>query len=138
MTYSDCWIDTLDDADFKALRELFASQWTTETKLSDNLCLLPPTPSPGNYWISILWVWAKKHALTVERVDELKIRVAVSRAQLLQFLDEVFWREEEAQDRSDREIIKHLRSVERVERLRAHARQCLRDDKTYFIVADEF
>lgn len=133
MTYSDCWISTVDDTEFQAL---LASH--DEKEWSGRLDLLPPALA-SDLWINIVRRWAARHTLAVEQVDSpLEIQVVVSRAQLLQFLDEVFWRREESQDREDRETLKHLKRVERVERLRGHALQFLRDDKTYLIVADEF
>lgn len=134
MTTSDCSIGTIDDAEFKALlhsEPLIKSGW------HHNLVWLPPRPI-GEYWKTVLYVWAKQHALVVEDVDELTIRVAVSRVQLLQFLDEVFWREEDAAFQREKEVLKHDKVVDRVERLRKHARECLRDDRTYLLEADEF
>jgi hypothetical protein len=92
--------------------------------------MLPPA-SANDYWINIVHRWASSHALAIEQTDPLEIQVAVSRGQLLQFIDDVFWRKEEARDREDRD-------VEKVERLRELAFQFLRDDETYLIVADEF
>jgi hypothetical protein len=132
MTYSDCWISTVDDTEFRAL---LTSQ--RDTEWDGRLDMLPPALA-DDYWINIVRRWAAGHALVVEQSDPLEIQVVVSRAQLLQFLDEVFWRKGEARDREEREILKHLRRVEKVERLRGHALQFLRDDKTYLILADEF
>jgi DNA-binding transcriptional regulator YdaS (Cro superfamily) len=132
MTYSDCWISTVDDTEFRAL---LSSQRDTEG--GERLDLLPPALA-NNYWINIVRGWAASHALAVEQSAPLGIQIVVSREQLLQFLDEVFWRKEEARDREQRETLKYLRRVEKVERLRGHALQVLRDDKTYLIVADEF
>ena len=128
MTYSDCWISTVDDTEFRAV---LTSQRDTERK--EKLHLLPPALANG-LWINIVREWAHRHNLAVERTGPLESQVAVSRAELLQFVDEIFWRKEEARDQEERET---LTRVERVERLRAHVDQFFRDDRTYLIVADE-
>src|SRR5947209_20585629 len=52
MTYSDCWISTVDDAEFRAF---LASQ--PDTEHAGRLDLLPPPPT-GGYWINIVHRWA--------------------------------------------------------------------------------
>jgi hypothetical protein len=119
MTYSDAWIDTIDDAEFDAfLRE----RRSHHTLREEQIFLLPPPPRPGTYWIKIVRDWAVVQSLAIEHVDPLTIRVRVSRAQLVRFIDNTFGPE----------------PVGKTAALRAHVCACLRDDRTYLIIADEF
>jgi hypothetical protein len=118
MTFSDAWIDTVDDDAFAA----FIKVHRAGTPREDKIFLLPSPPRPGNYWINILREWTAEQSLSVEYVDPLEIRVSVSRAQLLKFIDDTFGSE----------------AAGKVAKLRAHVRKHLRDDRTYLIVADEF
>jgi hypothetical protein len=119
VTYSDAWIDTIDDDEFAAFLK---ERRTHDTPLEGRIFLLPPPPRPGNYWINLVKEWTAKQGLPVEYVDPLEIRVAVSRTQLLKFIDDTFGSE----------------PAGKVAKLRAHVREHLRDDRTYLVVADEF
>jgi hypothetical protein len=119
MTYSDAWIDTVDDAEFDAL---IRERRSHHTPREEKIFLLPPPPRPGNYWINIVRDWAAAQSLAIEYVDPLTIRVRVSRAQLVRFIDNTFGPE----------------PVGKTAALRAHVRARLRDDRTYLIVAAEF
>jgi hypothetical protein len=121
MTYRDCWIDTIDDEEFKAL---IARQSGSEARRVNRIELLPSLPGTCHFWISIVKEWAAVENLSIEYVDPICIQVPVSRAQLQRFLDHVFGPE--------------MSLPQNLQNLRAHIRQHLRDDRTYLIVADEF
>src|SRR5258708_4254602 len=115
MTYSDCWIDTVDDEEFRAF---ITERASIDTPRVEKIFMLPPPPQP--YWINTVLDWAKAQGLPIGYSDGRTLaKVAVSRTQLLDFLDSTLGRES-------------------VPRLRAHVRDRLRDDRTYLIVADEF
>jgi hypothetical protein len=118
-TYSDAWIQTVDDPDFKALVD---SQSSMDTRRADKLYLLPPAPQPSRYSINIVRDWAKANGLAVEYVDHLEIQVHVTRQQLARFLEETYGPENESVTAP----------------LQRHVRERLRDDCTYLVVADEF
>ena len=136
MTSSDCHIGSLDDIEFNAFLKSVGSE---DTEWRQSLPWLPPTP-PGTFWNSILVVWARQHDLPVDDVDELTIRVRVSRTQLLRFVDEIFWPKDGGSTYGWRPIImiKDQEVINRLEILRKHLRERLREDKTYYIEADEF
>ena len=121
MTYSDCWIDTIDDGDFKAL---IAGQSGSDARRVNRIELLPSPPGMWHVWLPIVKEWASGENLSVDYIDPICIQVPVSRAQLQRFLDHVFGREPSL--------------PQNLQRLLAHVRQHLRDDRTYLIVADEF
>jgi hypothetical protein len=89
MTYSDCWIDTVDDDEFRAYK---AQQMAAdgETGRFGRLYVLPRPLGVSHYWLPIVKDWATERGLEIEWVDSAWIKVAVSRAQLQQFLEEVF------------------------------------------------
>jgi hypothetical protein len=74
------------------------------------------------YWLPIVKDWATERGLEIDWVDSAWIKVPVSRAQLEQFLEEVFGANPESPAAN----------------LAAHANKHFRDDKTYVIVAEEF
>ena len=119
MTYSDCWIDTVDDAAFKALVE---GQRGEEARRAQRIELLPSAPGQGHLWPPIVKEWAAEQSLPIHYVDPLCVQVPVSRAQLQRFLDDIFGPDPNAPP----------------QKLRAHLRDHLRDDRTHLIVADEF
>jgi hypothetical protein len=119
VTFSDCWIDTVDDEEFAALLK---ERRSPDLPLSERIFLLPRPPRPGNYWINLVREWAAAKALPVEHVDPLEIHVRVSRAHLLDFVEDTFGQE----------------PAGKVAALRAYLREHLRDDRTYLIAADEF
>ena len=115
MTYSDCWIDTVDDDAFKALV-------AGEHRRAHRIELLPSPPGSCHYWIPVVKEWAAEHSVPIHYIDPVWIQVPVSRAQLQRFLDDVFGPDPNAPP----------------QRLRVHVREHLRDDRTYLIVAEEF
>jgi hypothetical protein len=118
VTFSDAWVDTVDDDDFAALIQ---AQSTIDAKRADRLYLLPsPPPRAGEYWINVVKEWAVAHGLPIESFGPLEISVPVSRAQLLQFLDDVFGPEAATMP------------------LCRHVREHLRDDRQYLVTSDEF
>jgi hypothetical protein len=117
MTDSDAWLDTVDDEEFAAVLK---ERRSPDLPLAERIFLLPPPPRP--YWITRVREWAETKSLPVDQVDPLEIRVRVSRAQLLEFIEETFGPE----------------AAGKVAALRAHVRERLHDDRTYLIVADEF
>jgi hypothetical protein len=121
VTYSDCWIDTVDDEDFRVFK---AQQMRTdgETGRFGRLHVLPQPPDMSHYWLPVVKDWATERGLEIQWVDSAWIKVPVSRAQLQQFLDEVFETAPESP----------------VAKLQAHVSEHFRDDKTYVIVAEEF
>jgi hypothetical protein len=121
MTYSDCWIDTVDDGDFKAL---IAGQIGSDAHRVNRIELLPSPPGMCHLWPPIVKEWASEENLSIDYIDPICLQVPVSREQLLQFLDHIFGREPLLPPN--------------LQKLRAHIRQHLRDDRTYLIVADEF
>ncbi len=121
MTYSDCWIDTVDDTDFQVL---IAGQLGSDARRATRIELLPSPPGMCHLWLPIVRQWAAEENLNIVYVDPICIQVSVSRAQLQRFLDHIFGQE--------------LSLPQNLQRLRAHVQQHLRDDRTYLIVADEF
>src|SRR4051812_39061527 len=85
MTFSDAWIDTVDDDEFAAVLK---EERARDLPYAERIFKLPPPPSP--YWITVVRQWASSTGLTVEEVDPLESRARVSRAQLLRFLDDTF------------------------------------------------
>lgn len=134
MTSSDCHIGSLDDVEFNAFLKTAGSE---DTGWRQSLPWLPPTP-PGTFWNSVLVVWARQNALPLEDIDELTIRVWVSRSQLLRFVDEIFWPKSDGSTPASQQIISDQEIATRVETLRKQLRERLRDDKIYYIEADEF
>jgi len=110
MTYSSAWIEPGNDEDFAA----YLNQ-------SPRFGVLPPPPSP--YWINHVREWAARESLPVEHATLGELRVAVTRQQLLRFLDEKLDAPEADDSQSN---------------LRAHVERRLRDDRMYAIAADEF
>src|SRR5215467_13086697 len=84
MSFSDCWIDSVDDEDFLAY---VAEQKRLGVRRAHRLDLLPRLPAAQHYWIPVLQDWAASRGLPVEHVDPLWISVSVTRAQLLDFLN---------------------------------------------------
>jgi hypothetical protein len=121
VTYSDCWIDTVDGDEFRAFR---AQQTATdgETGRFGRPHVLPRPPGSSPYWLPIAKDWATERGLEIDWVDSVWIKVPVSRAQLQQFLEEIFATVPDSP----------------VASLQAHVRKHFRDDKTYIIVAEEF
>ncbi|HEY0523983.1 MAG TPA: hypothetical protein VGD08_11365 [Stellaceae bacterium] len=87
MTYSDFWIDTVDDDEFEAILK---KPRRLDTPREDKIHLMPPTPRPGSYWINVVGEWAAEQNLAIQYVDPIAIGVLVTRAQLLRFLDDTF------------------------------------------------
>ncbi|MGF6877402.1 hypothetical protein [Paraburkholderia sp. MM5477-R1] len=112
MTFSDAWIDSVDDEEFAA----FLTQ-------SPRFRVLPPPSSP--YWINHVRGWAKKEGLAIKYPgdDDLEIRVLVTRRQLVRFFDDMFGPLTSGADRST---------------LHGYVVDKCRDDRTYLIAADEF
>jgi hypothetical protein len=119
MTFTDCWIETPDDEDFRAN---VAEQKRLEVRRGLRLDLLPRLPAARHFWIPALQDWAAVQGLPVQSLDPLWIRVPVRRAQLLDFLDKTYGEH----------------GAHSLARLRAHFARHGCDGKTYFIVADEF
>ena len=119
MTYSDAWVDTIDDPEFRALID---SQSGTGSRRADKLFLLPHAPRPGDYLINVVREWAAANGLCVEHNGHLEIQVRVTRQQLARFLEETFGPERDSAAAP----------------LQRHVRERLRDDCTYLVVADEF
>jgi len=119
MTFSDCWISSVDDEEFK---DLIAAQQSAETRRANRLDLMPRCPGSSHYWLPLLKDWAAARDLPVHYVDPLWIEVPVSRALLLQFLEDTYGPDPDAA----------------VKRLRSHVWKSFRDDRNYLIVADEF
>ena len=117
MTYSDCWIDTIDDEEFKAFT---AERRSIGVPRREKIHILPPAPKPR--WITTVKDWAAAQGLPVNHNDPLEIQVPVSRDQLLAFLAEMF----------------PPGPTSPAEPLRAHAMNRFKNDCTYLIVADEF
>jgi hypothetical protein len=119
MTFTDCWIDTLDDDDFRAY---VAEQKRLDVRRGHRLDLLPRLPAAHHFWIPTLQDWATARGLAVQSIDPLWIRVPVTRAQLLDFLDKTYG-----------DV-----GIDSLARLRAYLAAHGHDGKTYLIVADEF
>src|SRR5690348_12586249 len=119
MTFSDCWIESVDDEDFSAY---VSEQKRLGVRRALRLDLLPRLPAAAHYWIPVLQNWAAARGLPVQHVDPLWIRVSVPRAQLLDFLYTTYG-----------EV-----GVDSLAQLRAYFGTRGRDDKTYLLVADEF
>ena len=51
MTYTDCWISTVDDDDFKAL---IAEQRKLDARRAHPINLLPRLPAASHYWLPIV------------------------------------------------------------------------------------
>ena len=68
MTYSDCWIDTVDDDEFRAFK---AQQTATdgETGRFGRLYFLPRPPGMSHYWLPIVKDWATERGLEIDWVD---------------------------------------------------------------------
>jgi hypothetical protein len=109
MTYSDAWLESPEDPDFDDFLE--------QTR---GLRVLPPPRLSNNYWINHLKHWAEKERLEIQYPDPLEIRVAVSKDQLLRFMDDMF------------------HAGEPVSFLKNHISEKCKDDVSYLIVADEF
>jgi hypothetical protein len=102
MTSSDCWIEAPEDAKLKKLCASLNLEAGRDAPYGFNHVLsLPSTSSPGSYWISELHVWARQQGLAVEGVHSLRIRVPVSRTQLLTFLGDMFWAEEDVEKKDN-------------------------------------
>lgn len=80
MTCSDCWIEPIDDPDFALARRLAG--------LEPGRYRLGPPPQP--YWINWVKDWAAARGLRLEVVGFLDIRVRVTRAQMLDFMQFVY------------------------------------------------
>jgi hypothetical protein len=93
-----------------------------ETGRFGRLYVLPRRPESSPYWLPIVQDWATELGLKIDWVDSAWIKVPVCRAQLQQFLEEVFGTAAESP----------------AAKLEAHVREHFRDDKTYVIVAEEF
>ncbi len=119
MTFSDCWIESVDDEDFLAY---VAEQKLLGVRRALRLDLLPRLPAAHHYWIPVLQDWAAACGLPIQHVDPLWIRVPVTRAQLLDFLHTIYG-----------EV-----GADSLAQLRAYFGARGRDGKTYLIVADEF
>src|SRR5271167_663650 len=119
MTFGDCWISAVDDQEFK---ELLAEKKNAEIRRANRIDLMPRSPASTHCWLPLLKDWAAARDLAVHYIDPLWIEVPVSRAQLLQFLDDTYGPDPDAG----------------VRRLRSHIWKSFRDDHTYLIVADEF
>jgi hypothetical protein len=119
MTFTDCWIETVDDEDYSAY---IAEQARLGVRRALRLDLLPRLPAAQHYWIPVLQEWAAARGLPVDYVDPLWIRVPVTRAQLMDFLDTIYGK----------------LGDDSLARLRTYFAGRSRDDKTYLLVADEF
>ena len=119
MTFSDCWISTVDDEEFK---KLVAEQNSAGVRRANRLDLLPRAPAHSHYWLPLLKEWATARDLPIHYVDPCWIEVSVSRALLLQFLDDTYGPDADGA----------------VGQLRSHIWKSFRPDRTYLIVADEF
>ena len=119
MTFSDCWIDSVDDEDFLAY---VAEQKWLGVRRALRLDLLPRLPAAHHYWIPALQEWAAARGLRVQHLDPLWIRVPVTRSQLLDFLHTIYG-----------EV-----GADSLAQLRVYFGAHGRDGKTYLIVADEF
>jgi hypothetical protein len=121
VTYSDCWIDTVDDDEFRA----YKAQQTAadgETGRFGRLHVLPRPSGMRHYWLPLVQDWATERGLEIHWVDSSRIKVRVSRVQLQQFLEEVFGTTPESP----------------VAKLQEHVSKHFRDDKTYVIAGCEF
>jgi hypothetical protein len=77
MTYSDCWIDTIDDQDFKAL---VAAQTGSDARRVNRIELLPSGPGIPHLWPPVVKEWASGEKLSIDYVDPLCIQIPVSRS----------------------------------------------------------
>lgn len=112
MTDSAGWIDTEDDAELKAFITE-RSGW--DVKLADKPFLFGPAPRP--YWITLVQEWAALNGLPVEHTSHIEIRVRVSKQQVLAFLEWAYGTPPSPT---------------------GFATTRLRDDRTYYLYADEF
>jgi hypothetical protein len=119
MTFSDCWIDSVDDEDFLAH---IAEQKRLDVRRAFRLDLLPRLPAAPHYWIPALQEWAATRGLPIQYIDPLWIKIPVTRAQLLDFLHTIYG-----------EI-----GADSLAQLRTYFGAHARNGKTYLIVADEF
>jgi hypothetical protein len=109
MTFSDAWLESPEDPEFE--------DFLKQTK---GLRVLPTPHLSNNYWINHLKQWAKKEQLPIQYPDYLEIRVSVSKAQLLRFMDDMF------------------HAGEPISILRDYIAKKCNDQVSYIIVADEF
>ena len=77
MTYSDCWIDTVDDADFKTF---IAARSSMDVRRADKIHILPP--SPRSYSINRVKEWVAAHHLPVADSGTVEVRMPASRTQI--------------------------------------------------------
>ena len=119
MTFSDCWIDSVDDEDFLAH---IAEQKRLDVRRAFRLDLLPRLPAAPHYWIPALQEWAATRGLRIQYIDPLWIKIPVTRSQLLDFLHTIYG-----------EV-----GADSLAPLRAYFEAHGPDGKTYLIVADEF
>ena len=110
MTYSSVWIEPGNDEDFAAF-----------LRQSPRFGVLPPPPSP--YWINHVKEWAVRESLAIEYPGHGEIRVAVTKQQLLRFLDEKLGALGSDADPSS---------------LRGYIEHQFRDDRSYTIASEEF
>ena len=66
MTFSDCWIDSVDDEDFLAY---IAEQKRLGVRRALRLDLLPRLPAAHHYWIPALQEWAAARELRIQHID---------------------------------------------------------------------
>jgi hypothetical protein len=118
MTYSDCWLDAIDDDNFAAY---VRDHDRPEIKRADKQHLLGPGPR-GRYWINLVRDWGAARDLKVEYVDHLELRIRVSRNQLLDFLAFAY----------GDDLNSHAQGTV------SFIRDTLKDGCTYWLCADEF
>jgi hypothetical protein len=70
MAYSDAWVDTVEDAEFKALVD---SQSGMDARRRDKLFLLPTAPR-SDCWINIVRGWAEENGRAPSRRPDLRNR----------------------------------------------------------------
>src|SRR6478736_2090334 len=87
MTFSDCWIDSVDDEDFLAY---IAEQKRLGVRRALRLDLLPRLPAAHHYWIPALQGGAATRGLRISTHRPVVDQVPVTRSQLLDFLQTIY------------------------------------------------
>lgn len=81
MTYTSCWIEILDDAS--------DTPDPTASTAGPTFSSLGPFPGKSTYWLPLVQDWAKTRGHQIDWVDNSWLRVRVTAAQLMDFLETV-------------------------------------------------
>jgi hypothetical protein len=122
LTSSECYIEIVDEELETYTRQQRTVDWQTGRNNPRHGLPEPPGKSPQYFWLPFVERWATERDLQIDCVDSAWIRVPVSRAQVQQFLEEVFGTAPESP----------------VAGLLAKVINHFRNDKTYVIAVVEF